>query len=98
MPRTRKDAVCPIFGVVTKFKDNVLPTYADVIKYYSWIRLEKINENKQEPSVSAVSQQLIEDLKAIWKKSSIPVISDQQILSRIAQYHGKYRTIKKSLK
>lgn len=98
MPRTRKDTRCPIFGVLTPFKENVLPTYADVIKYYSWLRLEKLNENKQEPSVSDVCKKLVKDIKEIWKKSSISVVSDQQIFSQIKQYNDKYRTIKKSLK
>ncbi|KAK4876086.1 hypothetical protein RN001_012508 [Aquatica leii] len=60
MLRTRNDTLCPIFGVLTPFKENVLTTYADVIKYYSWLRLQKLNKNKQEPSVSDVCKKLYE--------------------------------------
>ncbi|KAK4882699.1 hypothetical protein RN001_006018 [Aquatica leii] len=46
MPRTRNDTLGSIFDMLTHFKE----TYADVIKYYSWLRLQKLNENEQESS------------------------------------------------
>ena len=41
---------------------------------------------------------LIKDLKNLWQKSSTCVVSDQQILHRIREYHSKYRNIMKRLK
>lgn len=96
MPKTRKDAICPVFGAPTKFKDNVLPTFADVIKYYLWIRLELLQDSGKEPSMSVVSEKILERLKNIWYSSSVPTVSDQQILHLIREYHKKYRSVKKN--
>lgn len=98
MPRTRFDLFCPVFGAPKPFSDNMLPTYFDVMKYYLLIREKLLETSKQEPSLSVVCVPLIQDLKSLWEKSSISVVSDQQILHQIRQYYNKYRNIKKRLK
>lgn len=96
MPKTR--FVCPVFGAPKTFKYNVLPTYADVIKYYLFLRSEIMENTKKEPSLSVVYEKLIRDVKLLWEKSSISVVSDQQILHQIKTYYKKFRAIKKRVK
>lgn len=38
MALTRKVTSCPIFGSPSDLKDNVLPTNADVMKYFLFVR------------------------------------------------------------
>lgn len=94
----RAVSVCPVFGVPKRFKDNVLPIYADVVRNSLYIRETFLQANKQEPSLRDVCNKLISDLKFLWEKSSIPIVSDQQVRHKIKQYHQKYRNIKKPLK
>ncbi|KAK4883009.1 hypothetical protein RN001_006328 [Aquatica leii] len=54
MPRTRSNNLCPVFGVPEEFKNNVLPTYADVIRYYLYVRQKCLTVNKQEPGLTDV--------------------------------------------
>ncbi|KAK4883922.1 hypothetical protein RN001_000193 [Aquatica leii] len=73
----------------------MLPTYADIIRHYLFIRQKLLNQNKQEPSLGDVCLPLTRELKTLWDKSSIAVVSDQEILRKIREYHKKYRDIKK---
>ena len=91
--------MCPVFGLPKEFRKNVLPTYADIIKYYLYLRQELVQQKKQRPSFTDdVCSPLIKDLKNLWQKSSICVVSDQQILHKVREYHSKYRNIMKRLK
>lgn len=100
MPKTRKDIDCPVFGAPSVFSKNTLPTYADVMKNYAYIRQTLIDsaQNKAEPTLGNIAEILIAELKLVWSKASIPVVTDQQILHMIRQYHGKLRNLKKPLK
>lgn len=100
MPKTRKNVKCPVFGAPCIFKDSVLPTYADVMKNYLFIRqsLLDASQNQAEPTLTHISTILLAEIKVIWAKSSIPIISDQQIMHLIRSYHEKFRKIKKPIK
>lgn len=89
-----------MFGAPSKFKENVLPTYADVMKNYLFIRqsLLDASPNKAEPTLAHISIILLAEIKVLWAKSSISIISDQQIIHLIRSYHEKVRKIKKPIK
>lgn len=36
--KTRKKKFCPVFGLGTELKDNILPTYRDCMKNYLLLR------------------------------------------------------------
>lgn len=98
MPKTRNETVCEIFGVAVELKLNVLPTYADIMKAYLWLRIkQKETNNGKDPSISEVSKELINILKNIWHRASLPVVSDQQILRIIKNYNDKYKSLKKNI-
>ncbi|KAK5648087.1 hypothetical protein RI129_002979 [Pyrocoelia pectoralis] len=54
--------------------------------------------NKAEPTITNISSILLTEIKVIWSKSSIPIVSDQQILHLIKEFHKKYRNVKKPIK
>lgn len=85
MPRTRSEDFFPVFGKPETFNDNMLPTYADVIRCYSYIQQEHLWENKQEPVLDDVCSQLIKDIKCLWEKSPIPIVSQNQIRHKIRE-------------
>lgn len=100
MPKTRQDTECPVFGAPSVLKKNVLPSYADVMKNYLYIRQSLIESapNKTEPTLGNIAAILIAELKVVWAKASIPVVTDQQILHMIRKYHEKFRNLKKPLR
>ena len=68
------------------------------MKHYLFCRLLlKENTNGKDPSVRDISNVVLQDLKGIWQKASIPIISDQQILCLIANINKEYKSIKKNL-
>lgn len=96
MPKTRKSVFCPVFGQPEKLKDNMLPTYSDIIKYYLLVRSELVCINSgKDASVKDICEIISKDIENIWHKASLPIISHQQILSRLVQYYNKYKGIKK---
>lgn len=100
MPKTRQDTECPVFGAPSVLKKNVLPSYADVMKNYLYIRQSLIESapNKTEPTLSNIAAILMAKRKVVWAKASIPVVTDQQILHMIRKYHDKFRNLKKPLR
>ena len=71
MPKTRKAIECPVFGAPSKFKQNILPTYADLMKNYLWIRetLLEASKNKAKPTLGNIFAILIVELKTLWTKA-----------------------------
>ncbi|GBP67308.1 hypothetical protein EVAR_97926_1 [Eumeta japonica] len=58
MSNNRQPHKCPIFGTIEDIKENVLPTYQDVMKCYEWNRLQvKIkNVSNKEPAFSEIAE------------------------------------------
>lgn len=52
MERIRNAWKCPLFGDSCDIKDNMLPTYEDVMKFYKWTRhkVKHVKETKKEPT------------------------------------------------
>ena len=97
MPKTRKKLFCKVFCLTKEFDKNVLPTKADPMKHLFCRLLLRENANGKDPSVRDISNVVLQDLKGIWQKASIPIISDQRILCLIADINKEYKSIKKNL-
>ena len=97
MPKTRKEQFCKAFDLAMDFEKNVLPTKADLMKHLFCRLLLNENGNGKDPSVRDISKVVLQDLKCIWQKASIPIISDQRILCLIANINKEYKSIKKNL-
>lgn len=82
MERTRNSWKCPLFGDLCDLKDNILPTYEDVMKFYEWIRhmLKFEKETKKEPTYKEIEAVVVEKLIQIWAKSSIPTVEPKRII------------------
>lgn len=96
MTSTRSETLCPVFGTPIQLKETVLPTYADVMKHYLWVRNQLLwKGNKKDPSIKDISEIVSHDVARIWKKASIPVVSEQEIIRLIKKFNEKYKNIKK---
>lgn len=71
---------CPILNFAVALEDNKLPTIIEVLQYFEWIRFKMLSKNKFNPSVKVIIAKIVEDLKLIWAKSQIPVVTDAAII------------------
>ena len=62
------------------------------------VRQELTDGQAKEATVNVTSNKVCEDLVQIWHRGSIPVISPQQIVAKIKDYHDKFRTLMKPCK
>lgn len=86
---------CPIFGDPQKFESTCLPTQENFIKHYSWIQSELRSSSSKEPNTETILKIVLQDIKAIWEKVAIPVVSDQRIVKMMKELYQKYQNIKK---
>ena len=97
--RTRMTVNCPIFGSGEDLGNHhELPTSSNVMKCYLYIRQSLKQKTNKDPSVSEIVKLVVVKLKIIWKKASIPIVSDQRIEAMLKNCHGKYRNLLKPLK
>lgn len=96
---TRIKSKCPIFGDTCVLSNLVLPTYADVMKFYLQVRNQlKQSSNGKDPTVKIISDIVVTDVEKIWQKASIPIVSHNRALQLLINYHDKYKKIIKSIK
>lgn len=100
MSNNRQPHKCPIFGTIEDIKENVLPTYQDVMKCYEWNRLQvKIkNVSNKEPAFSEIAEIVTRKVEGVWQKASIPIVSHTRVIQLLKAYHSKCKNIIKSLK
>ena len=82
-----------MFGLPQNLTEMNLPAYRDVMKHYTYVRLEhstKMN-SKEQPSFTEVATIVAKKLEAIWQKASIPTVSRTRILQQVKNYHDKHR-------
>ncbi|XP_065670884.1 uncharacterized protein LOC136089092 [Hydra vulgaris] len=94
-PLTRNDNICPVFGIISRMSINVLPTYADIMNYFLSVRKEFSDGHAKKATINETTWKISVDLETIWHRASIPVISRQQIIAKIRDYHDKYRSLLK---
>ena len=94
---TRSANRCPVFGLPQNLTEMNLPTYRDVMKHYTYVRLKHSNKmnSKEQPSVTEVATIVAKKLEAIWQKASIPTVSRTRIVQQVKNYHDKHRTLLK---
>ena len=91
---TRRSSECSIFGSPKNISKRCLQTYEEVMKYYIYIRLQ-INQRK-DPSFKAIAAVVAQRLEILWKKASIPHLSQKRITSMLQQYRHKMNKLLKS--
>ncbi|CAH1113072.1 unnamed protein product [Psylliodes chrysocephalus] len=88
-------AACPIFGAPEKFDSTCLPTQENFIKHYLWVQSELRSSSSKEPNTETILKIVLQDIKAIWEKVAIPIISEQRIINLMKELYQKYKNIKK---
>lgn len=98
MDTTRKKWKCPLFGNTCDLKDNMLPTYEDVMKYYEWNRrnIKLDRDTKKEPTYKEIQAIVVSKITEIWGKASIPTIERKGINVMLKAYHLKCKNLLKS--
>jgi len=95
---TRNEQKCPVFGYSCKLPTNVLPTYRDMMKHYNYIKQNIKTERPKELTVTEIAETVAADVKSLWQKASIPIVSHTRILKLIRCAHDEYRNIMKPYK
>lgn len=93
---TREKVKCPIFGHPDLLDENILPSYKDVMRYYLFIRQKLKEENGSKPAVSTICSNLAPEIIKIWRKASIPTVSDRRVEQMLMSYNTKYKNLLKS--
>ena len=91
----RHNLMCPVFGTPSEHSGTNLPTYYDVMKHYLFVKQNlKILQNYKEPSFKDISDEVVYYLQNLWKKASIPSVSNKRIKDMLKTYNSKYLKIK----
>ena len=82
-----------MFGLPQNLTEMNLSAYRDVMKHYTYVRLEHSNKmnSKEQPSVTKVATIVAKNLEEIWQKAPIPTVSRTRILQQVKNYHDKHR-------
>lgn len=92
--RHSRSHACVVFGQPNELKDLNLPTFHDVMKHYLFVRQQlKITSNK-EPSFKDISDCVVSHVMNLWKRASIPTVSEKRIYDMLKSYHSKYVKMK----
>ena len=78
---------CPVLNNASLLPDGKLPIVEDILKFYEYIRCDKKKSSKIEPSRSDILKVLINDVKVVWRKLNIPLISDRQITISVGSHY-----------
>lgn len=87
-----------MFGDLCDLKDNILPSYEDVMKFYEWTRhkLKHESETKKEPTYKEIEAIVVPKLIEIWVRSSIPTVEPKRVKVMLQTYHLKCKILLKS--
>ena len=78
---TRRSSECPIFESPKNISEKCLPTYEEVMKYNIYVRLQI--KQRKDPSLKAIAAVVAQRLEILWKKASIPHLSQKKITSML---------------
>lgn len=79
-----------------KMKTNNLPTYEDVLRHYEWVRHEMKHSNNQEPQAKRISSEVVRAIIEIWKRASIPTVTEVRVAQLLLTYCSQYRQLLKN--
>ena len=95
--KTRHSVNSSLFGAPCELKELQLPSYADIMRHYYWLRSE-MDKNRDiylQP-VDDLIKMVGEKVTEIWIKASIPVASKRTINGKAKDYYNKCRSLEKS--
>jgi len=78
---------------------TLLPSFGNVLKEYCFCRLQFQQDGcAKKPTVFEIVEAVAGNVKRIWFKASIPVLSHQRVVAKIQEYHDKYKLLLKPYK
>ena len=86
---------CPLVGNCADLKENSLQIYQDVLKFFYYTRL---NHPSRNPSFKEISRIVVDRLIAIWRRSSLPHLSDSRVRDMLKASIEKRKQLMKSIK
>ena len=89
---TRQMVGCPIFGVPSQLPISQLPTKADVIKLYMYIRYQ-LKISVLEPSQVDIVKAVSEEVMDLWNIASVPTVSSTTVKQQVVALHADYRKV-----
>jgi len=98
--QTRKKSGRPVFGFPKVLSGNVLPTYADVTRFYFWVQNNTRDKSttKRKETVADITKIVALRVEEIWIKASIPIVSHDRVLRLFRGYYDKYLKLLKPFK
>ena len=85
-----------------RFADNVLPTNRSVVNHYQYLRKNLSTTNPKFLKKSAVladaKQQLVNDMRELWLKAGLPVVSEVRILTQCKDIIDEEEKLKREAK
>jgi hypothetical protein len=91
-PTTRGTVGCPIFGAPALLPLSQLPTKANILRCYQYVRYQ-LKESAKEPSIAEISKKVSSQVSSIWNQASVPCIADRTIQDHVTRLHGDYRAM-----
>ncbi|GBM63783.1 hypothetical protein AVEN_72206-1 [Araneus ventricosus] len=82
--KTRSSVNTNLFGAPCEIKEMLLPTYADIMRHYYWLRNE--NPDVYLQPANGLVKMVGEKVTAIWIKTFIPVVSKRTVNGKIKDY------------
>ncbi|GBL55039.1 hypothetical protein AVEN_37295-1 [Araneus ventricosus] len=79
--KTRSSVNINLFGAPCEIKGMQLPTYADIMRHYYWLRNE--NRDVYLQPVDDLVNVVGEKFTAIWVKASISVVSKRTVNGKL---------------
>lgn len=86
MTTTRDQAACHVFGAPQNLPINVLPTYADVMKYCVKIKTALSEKSKYHPSFQDAAELVALDVEKVWNKASVPIVLHKRVLQLLNNF------------
>ncbi|GBO00838.1 hypothetical protein AVEN_104573-1 [Araneus ventricosus] len=93
--KTRSSVNINLFGAPCELKEMQLPTYADIMRHYYWLRIE--NRDVYFQPVGDLVKMVGEKVTAIWIKTFIPAVSKRTVNGKIKDYYKKCRLVEKAI-
>lgn len=73
---------CPLFGQPKSLNHQILPSHADVLRHYHYVRYDLAMAStcpKKNVSLSSVANVIADEIEAIYVKASFPMVSKTRI-------------------
>jgi hypothetical protein len=84
-----------IFGTVSEFDSQKLPTIEDIIKNYLFIKNVHITHDRGQRKT--IISELVNKITYVWRRASIPITHERTIEIKIDHYINEYYSLLKSV-